>query len=159
MRTLFFKLLLCFVYCSFANADFNQDTIPVTYELIDRKAFGTVVVGNTVVGITRQSHSLYMVYFAPEGHCTLWKQDQVYKGTWWIEKDTRERDFVRAIWPEYTSSHAQSLFSKEHPHYGKATSVWYYTDTTVPGTLYVANKRFRAPVILVPGKAFPQLKE
>jgi hypothetical protein len=119
------------------------------------ETFQTLVVGPAVFGITRQSGSLYMLHFASEGHCKLWKQNQVYEGNWWIEKDGRGRDFVRAFWPGYTSQQAASLFSQENPSYGKATSVWYYTDPKRPGTLHMAGKKFHASVLLVNGKPFP----
>ena len=75
----------------------NQNAIPVNYQLMDHKAFERIVVGNTVVGVTSNSKSLYLLYFAKDGICELWKQDKVYTGTWWVEKDEQGRDFMRAI--------------------------------------------------------------
>jgi hypothetical protein len=140
------------------SSDFNQDSISVTYEIMDRDAFNKIVVGNTIVGITRQSHSLYMLYFASDGYCELWKQNQIYEGNWRIEKDEIGRDFVRAFWPQYSSPNQKSLFSPENPRFGTATSVWYYVDTTQPNTILLATKKFRVSLVLVPGRAFPSLQ-
>lgn len=134
---------------------FNQSSISVTYQLMDGNAFQKIVVGNTIVGMTRQSQSVYMLYFLPGGSCELWKQNEVFKGSWWIENDETGRDYVRAYWPDYNSKDPKSLFSPENPRYGTATSVWYYMDAQQPDTLLVATKKFRAPVVLVPGRAFP----
>ena len=38
--------------CSSLAAVFNQNEIPVTYQLIDREAFQKLAVGNTIVGTT-----------------------------------------------------------------------------------------------------------
>ena len=156
--TMFALGILSSVNYSLYSVDSNQDLISTTYQLMDHDAFRKIVVGNTVLGITRQSHSVYMVYFASDGVCELWKHNQVYSGTWRIEKDTLGRDCVRAFWPHYTSSEPQSLFSPENSRFGTATSVWYYSDSQQPNTILVATKKFRAHVILAPGRAFPALK-
>lgn len=131
-----------------------SDEIPVRYQLMNHEMFQKTVVGNTIVGITRQSHSLYMLYFLPDGSCELWKQNQIYFGSWWLEKDKCERDCVRAFWPQYTSSERESLFSIENPHYGKATTVRYYFDLQ-SGAIFLAGRKFQTSVILAPGCAFP----
>src|SRR5690349_4269318 len=105
---------------------FALDEIPVNYQLMDRQAFENVVVGNTLVGTTHYSHSLYMIYFLPEGECHLWKQNQIYSGQWWIETNQEGNDYIRAFWPEYFSTNQKSLFSPENPRYGHATHVRYY---------------------------------
>lgn len=128
------------------------DEISVDYQLMDRDLFEKVVVGNTIVGVTRQSHSLYMLYFLQNGYCELLKQNQIYQGSWWIEKDKLGRDVVRAFWPEYSSSEPKSLFSFENPRYGSATAIRYYMNAA--GALFLAGKTFQVPVILVPGCAF-----
>lgn len=135
----------------------NQNTIPVNFRLMDQKTFQKIVVGNTIVGMTRQSQSLYLLYFAQDGTCELWKQNNVYLGSWWSEKDELGRDFMRAHWPDYASTEKKSLFSPANPNYGSATSVWYYVDAQQTDTLIVATKDFRSPVLLIPGRAFPSL--
>lgn len=136
-------------------ASVNQNSIPVNYRLMDLKTFQKLVVGNTIVGMTRQSQSLYLLYFAEDGSCELWKQNKVYLGTWWSEKDDLGRDFMRAHWPDYASAEKKSLFSPANPNYGSATSVWYYVDVQQSDTVLVATKDFRSPVLLMPGRAFP----
>jgi hypothetical protein len=148
--------LVCLMGALRANEpiiDFRKEEIPVSYHLMNHNMFQTIVVGNTVVGMTRQSHSVYMLYFASDGSCDLWKQNRVYLGRWWLEKDEFNRDYVRAIWPQYSSLHPQSLFSPDNPRYGTATAIWYYVDSTHSKFL-VANRKFQAQVLLVPGRAF-----
>lgn len=130
------------------------DELSINYQLLDRAEFEKVVVGNTVVGITLHSHSLYMLYFLPEGICELWKQNNVYAGKWWIERDSQDRDFVRAFWPSYASSEPRSLFSPHNPNYGQATAIRYYRNTQ-NGSIFIAGTRFQASALLVPGCAFP----
>lgn len=155
-RSLF---LILFILCSFVtplpSLPFNQDLIPVTYQLLNKESFDKVVVGNTIVGVTRNSHSLYLLYFAPLGNCELWKQNQIYPGSWWTEKDTCGRTNVRAIWPDYQSSSPKSIFSTDNPKYGSATSVWYYVDIEQPDTLILATEKFRTPLLIIPGRSFP----
>jgi len=50
--------------------------LSVEYELADEDAFRSKVVGNTVVGMTRQSNSLYLLYFAADGSSELFKQNE-----------------------------------------------------------------------------------
>lgn len=140
------------------NSVIFTDELSINYQLVDRTEFEKLVVGNTVVGITRQSSSLYMLYFLCNGTCELWKQDKTYVGTWWFELDSQGRDLVRAFWPTYTSSDPQSLFSPDNPNYGKATALRYYRDIQ-SGAIIIAGKKFKASVVLVPGCAFPSLKE
>lgn len=151
------NIILCFIglFASLAAApSVNQDTIPVNYQLMDRKTFERLVVGNTVVGVTSNSKSLYLLYFAKDGVSEMWKQDKVYAGTWWIEKDELGRDFMRAIWPEYSSSQKQSKFSSSSQS-GDATAAWYYVDPKQADTLLVATETYRTPVLLLPGRSFP----
>lgn len=156
----FYLLLICTFFCGFANfaagLPVNQDAIQVNYHLMTGHDFQEIVVGNTVLGVTRHSHSLYMVFFEAEGTCELWKQNQVYQGHWWIEKDEQNRDFIRAYWPQYNSFDPKSIFYPDNPDYGSATAVWYYVDPSCPDTLLLAKKSFRAPITLVPGRAFPK---
>lgn len=146
-----FLMTLCLVAGWSSSSDaasavaINDNTIPVHYHLMDQGTFQRLVVGNTIVGVTSRSKSLYLLYFAKDGYCELWKQYQVYAGNWWVEKDELGRDFMRAFWPEYSS------YDKTHT----ATSAWYYVDTKQPDTLLVATKTDRSPVLLVPGRAFP----
>ena len=130
-----------------------SNEISVNYHLMDQDEFQNVVVGNTVVGVTRQSHSLYMLYFLPNGYCELWKQNQIYLGNWWIEKDKLGRDCVRAFWPQYTSSEPDSLFSPKNPRYGTPTALKYYFDSQ-RRALLVAGNTLEASVIFVPGCPF-----
>lgn len=139
MKTLIYLCMLSFSL-------FSEDQIAITYQLMDAKAFQERVVGNTVVGITRQSFSLYMLYFERDGTCILLKGNKEYQGEWWFEKE-----YVRAFWPEYQSAHPQSIFSKENPRYGNATAIQYYFDGE---NILVANKNFTASVLLLKGKAF-----
>ena len=152
VRNLFF-LALCAVgamapFFAHSSAAVNQNTIPVNYRLMDQSTFQKVVVGQTIVGVTSNSKSLYLLYFAKDGSCDLWKQNLVYPGTWWIEKDELGRDFMRAFWPGYAKS------SNSNPK-DEATSIWYYVDPQQADTLIVATKNERSPVLLVPGRAFP----
>lgn len=128
--------------------------ISLDYKLMDQGMFENIVVGNTIIGITRQSHSPYMLYFLSEGYCELWKQNQIFMGEWWIETDETGHNFVRAFWPEYTSSEPASLFSPQNPRYGNATSLRYFINQET-GAILVAGKKFLAPVILAPGHVFP----
>lgn len=147
LRFILIALCLCISFYGYS------DEIDVQYELMDRNAFQEIVVGNTIVGISLNSHSLYMLYFLPDGYCELWKQNQIYEGKWWIETDALGRDFVRAFWPTYISSKPQSLFSPENPRYGNATSVRYYRNPK-SGTIMLAGKNFQASALLVPGCPF-----
>lgn len=130
------------------------EEIPLDYQRMDREMFETTVVGNTVIGITRQSHSVYLLYFLPQGDCELWKQNQTYSGKWWIETDALGGDVVRAFWPDYTSSKVESLFSPKNPRYGTATSLRYYIHRETGALLLSSKKTFR-PALLVPGCVFP----
>ncbi|MCE5316446.1 MAG: hypothetical protein LLG04_03665 [Parachlamydia sp.] len=129
------------------------DEIPLCYQLMDQEMFQSRVVGNTIIGLTRQSNSLYMLHFSPQEECKLWKQNQIYSGKWWIEKDDQGRDVVRAFWPHYTSSEPASLFSPQNPRYGTATSLRYYLHAQT-GAVLIAGKTFQASVILAPGLSF-----
>lgn len=134
-----------------AESAVNQNTIPVHYQLMDQGMFEQFVVNNTIAGVTSNSHSLYLLYFAKDGTCELWKKNITYPGTWWVEKDEQGRDFMRAFWPEYSSSYDPSS-SQE------ATSAWYYVDVTQPDTLLLATKTSRETLLLLPGKTFPTQK-
>lgn len=147
----YLKLFCLFSCCIFSC--FSKE-LSIDYEIMDQNTFQKVVVGNTILGTTRQSHSLYMLYFLPDGYCKLWKQNEIYDGNWWIEKDELNRDFVRAFWPEYTSSESKSLFSPDNPRYGTATSLRYYLNVE-NGAIFLAGKNFLSPVILARGYAFP----
>lgn len=127
-------------------------SISVDYELLDHAAFHKNIAGNTVVGVTRQSKSLYMLYFAPDGTCELWKQDQIFNGTWWINKDEQGRDVVHAFWPEYQSTEPKSLFSPENPRFGNATSILYYGSSQHPNALLLVTKSMQAAATVVPGR-------
>ena len=123
-------------------ADMNQNAIPVNFQLMDHNSFQKIVVGNSIAGVTSNSKSLYLLYFAKNGLCEMWKGGKVYTGSWWEEKDELGRDFFRAYWPEYSSK-------------TDATSYWYYVDSKQPDTLIVATKTTRSPVLVIPGRAFP----
>lgn len=127
-------------------------SISVGYELLDQASFHKNIAGNTVVGVTRQSKSLYMLYFAPDGTCELWKQDQIYNGTWWINKDEEGRDVVHAFWPNYQSTQPKSLFSPENPRYGNPTSILYYSSSQHTNALLLVTKTTQAAAIIVPGR-------
>lgn len=146
---------LCIYFCFLLSLPTFSDEIPIHYKLMNQDTFQKIVVGNTIVGTTRQSHSLYMLYFLSDGSCELWKQSQIYTGRWWIEKDSLGKDVVRAFWPEYNSSEPKSLFSPKNPRYGTATSLRYYFDLDT-SSVFIANKMVKTSVILVPGRAFPQ---
>ncbi len=145
------KLCLCLCLLSqFLCAD----DISLLFQRMDKEAFQEKVVGNTVVGITRHSQSLYMLYFLEDGSCELWKQNQNYSGHWWIDQDPDGTDLVHAFWPNYISQHSKSLFSPENPSYGKPTSERYYFNLA-SGQILIAGKSFQTPALLVPGCAFP----
>lgn len=57
------------------------------YQRMNKEIFEEKIVGNTILGITRQSRSLYMLYFLSDGSCESWKQNQIYFGSWWIDQD------------------------------------------------------------------------
>lgn len=109
---------------------------------MDQSTFKKQVVEHTVGGVSSNSKSLYLLYFASNGTCEMLKQNQIYPGTWWIEKDEQGRDFVRAFWPDY--AHKQP----------EPTAAWYYFDSQQPETLLVATKNERYPVLIMPGRAF-----
>jgi len=149
-------LLFAFIcWCIPLMSEIPSTAVSVNYQLMDAPTFQKIVVGNTILGVTRHTNSLYMLYFAPNGTCEMWKENQVYEGNWWTEKDDLGRDFVRAFWPQYISEDPQSLFSPENPHVGSATSVWYYVDSEQSNKLLIGTKTFQASVLLAPGKTFP----
>ena len=129
------------------------EEIPLDYQRMDRGMFETTVVGNTVIGITRQSHSVYLLYFLPEGDCELWKQNQIYTGKWWIEIDALGRDVIRALWPTILHQ-KQGRFFLQNPGYGTATSLRYYIHRETGALLLSSKKTFR-PALLAPGCVFP----
>lgn len=132
----------------------EETAISINYELLDNDAFHRTIVGNTVVGVTRQSKSVYMLYFAPEGICQLWKQSQIFEGSWWIDKDEKGRSVVHAFWPTYRSTQPKSLFSTENPRYGTPTSVLYYHSPQNKNALLLVTKSAQAAATVVPGKQF-----
>ena len=152
-----FSLLLQFVFMRPLISQAPDISMAVTYELINEAMFRQYIVGNTVVGITRQSNSLYMLYFVEDGTCTMWKQNKIYNGSWWVEKDKDSHDFFRAIWQQYKSNEPNSLFHPENPRFGNATSLWYYRDFQSPHGFQIATKNFRETVIVAPGCAFPYI--
>lgn len=126
--------------------------LSVEYELLDETAFRSKIVGNTVVGLTRQSNSLYQLYFALDGTCELLKQNAFYAGSWWIDKDDAGRDVVHAFWPDYQSLEAKSLFNPQNPRYGSPTSILYYMAKAPATGLLLVTKSAQAAAILLPGK-------
>ncbi len=122
------------------------------YELLDEAGFRSMIAGNTVVGVTRQSNSLYKLYFAHDGTCELFKQNALYKGLWWTSKDESGDDIIHAYWPEYTSQDERSLFNSQHPRYGSPTSVRYYIAKEAPYGLLLVTKSIQVHALLVPGK-------
>ena len=143
------RFWICLI-CSFLCADDHR----VDYQRMNKEMFREVIVGNTILGITRQSKSLYMLHFRADGSCALWKQNQIYCGHWWIDQDQKGGDVVHAFWPGYVSSEPKSLFSPKNPAFGKPTTLRYYYNQT-SGGVFVAGKAFQAPVLLAPGCAFP----
>lgn len=139
---LIFTLFFGFTSSSYA-APFNQNSISVNYKLMDQSAFKKIIAGRTIAGVSSNSKSLYLLYFAPDGTCEMWKQNHIYTGTWWAEQDDEGKDFFRAFWPDY--AHKQP----------EPTSAWYYFDSQQSDTLFVTTKTERYPVLLLPGKAFP----
>lgn len=148
-----FRLFLIFLSLNPFQCILAADEISLNYQLMDKAMFERLVVGNTIIGITRQSHSLYMLYFLPEGKCVLWKKNETFPGNWWIEKDT----IVRAFWPSYKSSEPASLFFPQNPSYGCATALRYYFNAST-GAVIVAGKKFQTSVVLAPGPHFDLLK-
>jgi len=145
-----FIILTFYLFCSFLCAD----DFTVSYQNMNKEMFHEVVVGNTICGITRQSKSLYMLYFNADGSCTLWKQNQAYAGHWWIDQDPKKGTVVHAFWPTYISSESKSIFSPNNPRYGNPTSLRYCFDPASKG-IFVLGKAFQAPVLLAPGCALP----
>jgi hypothetical protein len=144
-----FRLLLLILSFNLLSAD----EISLNYQLMDREIFEHIVVGNTIIGITRQSHSLYMLYFLPEGSCLLWKKNETFAGNWWIEQRASGDSVVRAYWPTYHSSEPASLFFPQNPNYGKATALRYYFNAAT-GAVILAGKSFQTSVVLAPGRQF-----
>jgi hypothetical protein len=141
------------LFCLFSSVLFG-DPLLVDFQRMDRALFQKEVVGNTVIGVTRQSKSLYMLYFEADGACELWKQNQIYAGRWWIDQDPEGKDFIHAFWPGYISSEPKSLFSPKNPSYGKPTSLRYYFNRESKAC-FIRGKSFQAPVLLAPGRAIP----
>ncbi|MBS0656207.1 MAG: hypothetical protein JSR46_10550 [Verrucomicrobia bacterium] len=81
------RVVLILLFGILAIPLLHGQELNVQYERLDGPAFHERIVGNTVVGITRQSKSLYMLYFAQDGVCELSKGQQIYAGKWWIDKD------------------------------------------------------------------------
>jgi hypothetical protein len=134
----------------------GAEEISIDYQLLNGQLLQELVVGNTVVGVTRQSQSLYMLYFLPDGYCELWKENRIYLGSWWIEKDPEDQqEYLRAFWPDYTSTQPGSLFSPQNRRYGQPTKVRYYFNPSTRALL-LAGKTFQTPLVLVPGCAFPR---
>lgn len=155
----FFLTLYLSLLSLFSPFLYSENTsIQVNYELVDEGTFHKLIVGNTVVGITRQSNSLYKLYFAADGVCELWKQQQIYSGSWWINKNEVGQDVVHAFWPNYQSTEPKSLFSPENPRFGNATSVLYYFSPQVPNALMIATKSFQLAAIIAPGRQLNNLE-
>lgn len=148
-----FPLLIFLVFFSFLCAD----NVSMDYQRMNKATFHEKIVGNTVIGITRQSRSLYMLHFLADGSCKLWKQNQIYSGKWWIDQDSKGEDLVHAFWPSYTSQESKSLFCPTNPSYGKPTSLRYYFNPT-NGELLIAGKTFQTSVLLLSGCIFPPSK-
>lgn len=146
-------LRLFLLILSFNFNFLTADEISLNYQLMDRVMFERLVVGNTIIGVTRQSHSLYMLYFLPEGSCVLWKKNETFAGNWWTEQEASGDTIVRAFWPTYHSSEPASLFFPQNPNYGKATALHYYFNATTGGVI-VAGKNFQTSVLLAPGRHF-----
>jgi hypothetical protein len=144
-----FRLIL--FLCSFNLLAANE--ISLNYKLMDEAMFERLVVGNTIVGITRQSRSLYMLHFLPEGSCVLWKKGETFAGYWWMERNASEKTMIRAFWPNYRSSEPASLFFPQNPRYGNATALCYYYNAET-GAVILAGKKFQTSVVLVPGRSF-----
>lgn len=149
------KILTVLLTLLLFNINTFADELLINYQLLDRIEFEKTVVGNTVVGITRPSSSLYMLHFLPDGICRLWKRNKIYEGTWWFETDSQSRDMVRAYWPNYISSDPQSLFSPKNPKFGTATAVRYYRDPQNSTSILISGKTFACTALLIPGCAFP----
>jgi hypothetical protein len=143
--------------CLFSSFTFS-DSLLVDYQRMNRVLFQKEIVGNTIIGITRQSQSLYMLYFQADGSCELWKQNQKYCGRWWIDEDREGKDLIHAFWPAYISLEPKSLFFPQNPSYGKPTSLRYYFNPATRG-VFVRGKAFQTPVLLAPGCAFPSKVE
>lgn len=156
MRTLLISLLGILLSPLLCADEPKPKHLSVGYELLDSAAFQQKVVGNTVVGITPQSKSLYMVYFAKGGVCELWKAGQIYVGKWWIDRDANGQDavsdVVHAFWPEYQSTQPKSLFHPENQRFGNATSVWYYASIDQPNALMLLTKSAQGVALIVPGR-------
>lgn len=141
-----------FLFSSFLSAN----SIFMDYQRMNKEIFEEKIVGNTIVGITRQSRSLYMLYFLSDGTCELWKQNQMYFGSWWIDQDLEGEDIVHAFWHNYISKEPKSLFFPKNPCYGKPTSLRYYYNQAT-GEILIGGKAFQTSVLLVPGCAFSSI--
>lgn len=119
----------------------NSDRMSINYQIMSADIFHQMVAGNTVIGKTPNTSSLYMLYFGLDGECRLWKQKKIFEGNWWIEQDELGRDFVRAYWPE---------------HYRSATRVWYYYCPEQPEMMLLRTKTLQEPVLLMPGCPFAE---
>lgn len=155
MSYLNIKILLLAISVSFRLI---ADDISLDYQLMNRQMFESTVVSNTIIGITPNSHNLYMLYFLPKGLCELWIKDQVFSGKWWSETDLEGKDCVRAFWPEYTSPAPTSLFFPQSPKYGNATSVRYYINPKTKGII-IAGKKKLTHAVIASGNVFPDNKQ
>ena len=57
---------------------------------LDSYALKKLVSGNTMIGTTSRSHSLYLLYFLPNGHLYFEKYShpkEIHIGRWWIKKN------------------------------------------------------------------------
>jgi hypothetical protein len=124
---------------------------------MNKTIFNKLIVGNTVIGITRFSKSPYMLYFSEDGQCDMWKEDRIYEGKWWYNE---EKQTVHARWPNYVSKMIESQFYPNNPLNKEPTSVVYYydPDTTFETFAYISKPGvfLYSPVRISKGKRFPK---
>jgi hypothetical protein len=79
---------------------------------LSEKELQSVVSGNSMIGVTSHSHSLYELYFEPDGTLYFRKSSdnqQVYVGKWWITGN-----IIHSQWPSYDKNPTENTLQYYH---------------------------------------------
>ncbi len=106
MKTTLFTLLVAIclsVACATTATKQSPATIDSFISMNEKPLTGEqikkLVSGNSMVGVTHHSKSLYELYFDPNGEVIFRKGNdnkQVHKGKWWVKDD-----MIFSTWPTY----------------------------------------------------------
>ena len=110
MLTKFILTLGCLLVCSSTLAK-SVPMVKITGPL-DQKALIALVSGNSAVGVTSHSHSLYELYFAPNGDLYFYKnhdKNQQYIGKWWVTGST-----IHSQWKTYKKKSTENQLEYYH---------------------------------------------